>query len=181
MKTFIIIFILLIIISGCTETTSNEQPKEFTLEEVISVFETLAWEMHNTGGIPEERVSEILGMGLVQDPEFIAVFHAYTGNENVNVAVSWKRDSQEEFLNASMIVKTDELDIPIPMSRIDIQPYVLAIEPGTKLQYFEHLFDRPGILTDYIFGNFKYRWFSSSFNVIVEVDENFEVKKLEVD
>ena len=181
MKLISVIFVLILLISGCSENTENNLPGELTLEELISSFETLVWEMHDNEGITENRVSEILGMELRQDPSFIAVYIADTGIEGVELAVSWKRDDNELFSNASLVIKTDALIETLPVDMSDLLPYRTMVEPGTKLDYFVALFERPGVLTDYMIDIFKYRWWSDDYVVVVEVDENFEVKWLDVE
>ena len=180
MKLISVIFALLLLITGCSENTGQEISEALTLDDLISSFETLVWEMHNNDGITEDRVSEILGMELRQDPSFIAVYIADTGIEGVELAVSWKRDDKELFSNASLVIKTDALNEPLPVDINEILPYRSSIKPGTKLDYFEALFERPGIVTDYMMNIFKYRWWSDDYVVIVEVDENLEVKWLDV-
>ena len=175
----LIICVLLIGLTGCD--TKPEPPKERTLGDVILAFHTLVWEMYEKGGVSEKRVKYLLDSELAQDPDFIAVFHAFTGIEDVNLAISWKRDSQDLFANASLIIKSGELDAPLPVDRLDIVPYVFELEPGLTLDYFVTKFGRPGVITDYIFGNFKYRWFTSEFVVVVEVDGDLNVLKLEME
>ena len=181
MRVILFVCALMFFMIGCSENAGVNISKEHTLDGIISSFETLVWEMHDNDGITENRVSEILGMELRQDPSFIAVYIAETGIEGVELAVSWKRENNELFSNASLVIKTDTLNEPLPVDISDLLPYRDVIKPGTKLDYFEALFERPGILTDYMMDIFKYRWWSDDFIVIVEVDKNLEVKWLDVE
>ena len=176
MRIIIFVFALMLLIPGCSVNTKENIPKEFTLDEIISSFETLVWEMHNKDGITEKRVKEILGMELTQASDFRAVYVADTGMDNVYLAISRKKDSQELFSNASLDITTNDLSEPLSVDLNDLLSYRTFIEPGTKLEYFEDLFGISGILTDYMKEIFKYRWWTDDFIVIIEVDENFEVQ-----
>jgi hypothetical protein len=181
--SLVLVFTGVLFISGCTEDAEPVlHTPSFTLDEVIDKFGILVTAIIDSGGLSADEVSEILGMVLVQDPEFLAVQFAYTGVEGVSLAVAWQRDNPDVFSNASLIMRGDTLDEPIPVTHTDLMQYLITIEPGTTLDYFETLLERPGILTDYIRGVYTYRWYTPSFMVVIEVDDdnNVEYFTLEV-
>jgi len=166
---FVIMLVYLVV--GC----SGSNGRDITLEEAVYVFETLVWEMHDNDGITEERVSEILGMETTEDPNFIAVRVADTGTDDFDIYVAWRRNRNDVFSNASLVINVPDFQAPLSVTKNDLMPYTAAIDTEIRLEYFETLLGRSGVITDYMFGRISYRWWTSDFTVTVDVDGDLNV------